>query len=134
MIANVFPVSLMCSMNPVISAIFRKTIALPTAGGYTFFTIEHILYFKADNKDAILHYHEGHKRSQHCIFKGLKELETSLFSGGFLRIRRDILLNTLTIKNVSKEGSIHLISGETLHPARDRMPRVQKYLKEYFYI
>jgi DNA-binding LytR/AlgR family response regulator len=116
----------------MLSAIFRKTIALPTAGGHTFFTIEHILYFKADNKDALL-YCAGMTDS-HRIFKSLKELDTSLSTGGFLRIRRDILLNTLTIKTVCKDGSIILCNGETLHPSRERMRTVEKYLKEYFYI
>lgn len=118
-------------MNPTISAIFRKTIALPTAGGYTFFLIEHILYFKADNKDAVLICIE----TDACrVFKSLKELETALLSCGFLRIRRDILLNTLAIKTVCKDGSLLLTNGETVHPSRDRLRAVEQYLKEYYYI
>ncbi len=119
-------------MNPALSAIFRKTIALPTAGGYTFFVIEHILYFKADNKDALLLCSDTPE--PHRIFKSLKELEVALSSCGFIRIRRDILLNTLVIKTVSKDGSIVLTSGETLYPSRDRLRIVERYLKEYYYI
>ncbi|HYG40089.1 MAG TPA: LytTR family DNA-binding domain-containing protein [Cytophagales bacterium] len=115
----------------MLSAIFRKTIALPTAGGYAFFLIEHILYFKADNKDAILICIE----TDVCrVFKSLKELETSLSSCGFLRIRRDVLLNTINIKTVSKDGSIILTTGETVHPSREKAKAVEQYLKDYYYI
>jgi len=68
------------------------------------------------------------------IFKSLKELETALLSCGFLRIRRDIVLNTMNIKTVCKDGSLLLSNGEALHPSRDRMRAVEQYLKEYYYI
>lgn len=122
-------------MNPVLSAIFRQKIALPTASGYSFFTIAHILYFHAEGKEAKLFIFNGIDEPSHCrVFKGLKELETSLSSCGFLRIRRDILLNTLAIKTVCKDGSILLSSGEVVHPSRDRLKVVERYLKEYYYI
>ncbi len=98
------------------------------------FAIADILYFKADNKDALLFCENPTLEKSHRIFKGLKELETSLSSCGFIRIRRDILLNTSIIKTVSKNGSILLISGEVLYPSRDRLRAVEKYLKEFYYI
>lgn len=119
-------------MNPVLSALFRKTIALPTVGGYTFFVIEHILYFKADNKDALLFCTDT--SDPHRIFKSLKELETALSSCGFLRIRRDIVVNTLALKTVCKDGSLLLLNGEALYPSRDRLRMVEQYLKEFYYI
>lgn len=119
-------------MNPAISAIFRQTIALPTANGYSFFTIAHIMYFKADSKEAKLFL--SNTESPVRVFKSLKELETSLSTCGFLRIRRDVLLNTLSIKTVCKDGSIVLATGDIVYPSRDRMRTVEKYLKEYYYV
>lgn len=124
-------------LHPHLSAIFRKSIALPTSSGYTFFTIADILYLKADNKTAIAVVKEvlgkeGDAVKSYSVFRTLKELETALRDCGFLRIRRDILVNTMNITSFSKDGSLVLSTGDILHPSRERIKSVEVYLKRFF--
>jgi DNA-binding LytR/AlgR family response regulator len=124
-------------LHPHLSAIFRKKVALPCRQGHHFFVIADILYFKADNKEAVVVMKDsegGGVCTEVRVFRSLKELESALSASGFLRIRRDILVNTLNIKSYSKEHTIVLCSDVVLHPSRDKVRMVEAYLKKFFYV
>ena len=134
-----FYVLLLSMLHPHLSAIMRQTVALQTASGYTFFPIADILYFRANDKQAIVVMKESLAKpngetKQYNVFRTLKDLETALSAAGFLRIRRDILLNSMNIKSVSKEHAIVLCTGEVVYPSRERIKAVDIYLKRFFYI
>lgn len=110
-------------------------IALPTAQGFSFIGLTDILYFKADNNEALVYYLKPFdtKTYSTVIFKRLSDIEAALHYNGFLRIRRNYLINTYNIKQVSNRA-ITMANDETLYPSRDRCKVVEAYLKEHFYI
>lgn len=110
-------------------------IALPTAQGFSFIALTDILYFKADNNEALVYYLKPYDTKTHSavIFKRLSDIEAALHYNGFLRIRRNYLINTYNIKQVNNRAIV-MANDETLYPSRDRGKVVEAYLKEHFYI
>ena len=96
-----------------------ETIALPTADGLTFASVNDIVYCTADGGYTLMHLADNSKT---LLSKSLGDLDELLKDYNFFRIHHSALINLKQVKKYIRGdgGEVIMIDGQTLQVSRTR--------------
>lgn len=98
-------------------------IAVPTANGFEFIPIEHIIRCESDNTYTTFFLHNGKKI---LVCKPIKDYEELLEGSGFMRVHRSHLVNLSHVHQVHRTDGWHIITNDNarVEIARRRVDEV----------